>query len=99
MNTIAQCKGRSQAFCSFLSVFLSLFHLKKQAYWDRCSYISRNEVFYNPLCLPTAFPTMPFPQAFGRRFAQSIAGGWFATVPTVLRNLVFQGLNANQEFL
>lgn len=43
--------------------------------------------------LPTRFPLSLFAQTFGL-FLQPIAAGWFTAIVTILRKLVFQGLNS-----
>jgi hypothetical protein len=44
--------------------------------------------------LTTAFPTVAFAQALGRRFVQAIAGGRFTTIVAILGQTIFECIDS-----
>jgi hypothetical protein len=61
--------------------------------------LDRLECVPNMSHLSTTFLAMPFPQALRGRPIVAIARRRFAAIAAILRNLIFQGLNAICQLL
>ena len=67
--------------------------------FDMLRFFNRLQAISDVSWLSAAFLSTSFPQTFGCWSVEPIARWWLATVPAILRDLIFQGFNSCFEHL